>query len=78
MAIFNWRKEPAVALRPERFLQPGDRYRLMNPRDFFGRPVLEGVYDGKPIRVPVDGEFAALVMLKTTPPEKMEGKDSSH
>jgi len=65
VAIFNWRKEPAVELRPDKFLQPGDRYRLMDPRNFFGRPILQGVYDGKPIRVPVDGEFTALVMLKT-------------
>ena len=68
VAIFNWPKEPAVELRPDPFLQPGHRYRLMNPRDFFGPPVLQGTYDGKPIRVPVDGEFAALVMLKSSVP----------
>ena len=73
VAIFNWRKEPAVELRPDKFLQPGDSYRLMDPRNYFGRPVLQGVYDGRPIRVPVDGEFAALVMLKTSPPETPRG-----
>ena len=73
VAIFNWPKGPAVELRPDKFLQPGDLYRLMDPRNFFGRPVLQGVYEGKPIRVPVDGEFAALVMLKTTPDREGAG-----
>lgn len=64
VAVFNWAKKPAVGLSPDSFLCPGDHYRLMSPRDFFGRPVASGKYEGKPIRVPVDGEFAAFVLLK--------------
>jgi len=37
----------------------------MNPRYFFGKPVLSGLYDGSPIRVPAAGEFAALVLLRS-------------
>ncbi len=65
VSIFNWAKKPAVDLPPGTFLSRGDKYRLMDPRDFFGKPVVTGTYDGKPIRVPVDGEFAALVLLKS-------------
>ncbi len=36
----------------------------MNPKDFFGKPVQEGRYEGKPIEVPVSGEFAAFVVLR--------------
>ena len=64
LAVFNWAKKPAVHLLPKSFLQPGDKYRLIDPRDFFGKPVVAGTFDGKPIRVPVAGEFAAFVLLK--------------
>jgi hypothetical protein len=38
----------------------------MNPRDFFGRPVITGIYDGRPIRVGMSAttEFAAFVLLR--------------
>ena len=45
-------------------LKPGDAFRLLNPRDFFGQPILTGRAAGPSINVPVDGEFAAFVMLK--------------
>jgi hypothetical protein len=64
VAIFNWAKRDRVELSPGKTLAPGDSYRLMNPRDFFGPPVLAGRYDGQPISVPVQGELAALVLLK--------------
>lgn len=64
LAVFNWAKKPAVDLPPNSFLKPGDKYRLMDPRDFFGRPVVAGTFDGKPIPLPIAGEFAAFVLLK--------------
>jgi len=64
LAIYNWSRQPAVEVEAGSLLAVGDRYRLLNPRDVFGEPVLSGVYDGKPIRAPVEGEFAAFVMLK--------------
>lgn len=64
VAVFNWARQDAVDLSAGSFLAPGDAYRLVNPRDFFGPPVLEGTFEGKPIRMPMQGEFAALVLLK--------------
>ncbi len=64
LAIFNWAKRPAVDVASGSFLKPGDKYRLMNPREFFGEPVVAGTFDGKAIRVPVAGEFAAFVLVK--------------
>lgn len=64
LAIFNWDGKSSVHVDAGAFLKRGDRFRLMNPRDFFGKPVMEGVYDGKKIVVPMLGEFAAFVILK--------------
>jgi len=64
LAIFNWDKQASIDVDPGSFLKNGDRYRLMNPRDFFGKPVLKGEYSQEFISVPVDGEFAAFVLIK--------------
>jgi hypothetical protein len=64
LAIFNWDNKPSVDVDAGTFLKRGDRFRLMNPRDFFGMPLMEGVYDGKKTVVPMTGEFAAFVILK--------------
>jgi hypothetical protein len=65
VAILNWERQRSVALDPGTFLKSGDAYRLLDPRDFFGKPVLSGSHDGKPIAVPMTGEFAAFVLLRT-------------
>jgi hypothetical protein len=64
VAVFNWERQPTVAVAATPFLKPGDKYRLMDPRRFFGAPVLAGVHDGKAIKIPVAGEFAAFVLFK--------------
>jgi hypothetical protein len=64
LAILNWDKASTVAVRPGDFLKKGDAFRLLDPRDFYGKPVLTGTYDGQAINVPVTGEFAAFVVLK--------------
>ena len=64
VAVFNWSKQAKVELLVDTFLRPGERYRLLNPRELFGAPVAQGVYQGQPISVPVVGEFAAWVLLK--------------
>ncbi len=64
LAVFNWARKPAIDLTPKSFLKTGETYRLMDPRRLYGEPVLSGTFDGKPIRVPLDGEFAAFVLLR--------------
>ena len=63
VAILNWEKKPTVPVNASTLLKHGDRFRLMNPRDFYGKPVIAGEYSG-PIDVPVEGEFAAFVLLR--------------
>jgi dienelactone hydrolase len=64
VAIYNGAKADKVALDVSKFLKAGEKYRLLNPRDLFGKPVLEGKTDGASITVPMAGEFAAFVLLK--------------
>lgn len=65
LAIFNWGKAAACIIDVSSFLKRGDSYRLYNPREVFGKPVLSGSWSGKPISVPMRGEFAAYVMMRS-------------
>ena len=64
LAIVNWNRASEVTVDAGDFLKPGARYRLLNPRDFYGKPVAEGTADGKALRIPMDGEFAAFVLMR--------------
>ncbi|HEY3323599.1 MAG TPA: right-handed parallel beta-helix repeat-containing protein [Planctomycetota bacterium] len=64
LAIFNFQKSPTVTVKVAPFLKPGDSYRLLDPKQFFGKPVAEGKCEGESISVPVSGEFAAFVLLR--------------
>ncbi len=64
VAVYNGARQPMILLRPDDFLARGDQFRLMNPRDMYGKPVVAGKYRGGAIRVPMQAEFAALVLLK--------------
>ena len=61
--MLNWEKRPEVEVDAGEFLKAGESYRLLDPRDVFGKPVRTGTADGRPIRVPVAGEFAAFVLI---------------
>lgn len=63
VAVYNWAKQATVAV--DLFgLKPGDRYKLLDPRDVYGKPVLSGKYIGRPVAAPVKGEFAAFVLVR--------------
>ncbi|MDP6635160.1 MAG: right-handed parallel beta-helix repeat-containing protein [Phycisphaerae bacterium] len=67
VAICNWTGDDVRldAKNLKRILKPGDAYRLIDPRDFYGEPVISGAYDGKAIAVPMKKRlFAAFVLLK--------------
>jgi parallel beta helix pectate lyase-like protein len=64
LAVYNGAKAAQVAVDVSAFLKPGEAFRLMDSRDFFGKPVLSGTCSGATISVPMAGEFSALVLLK--------------
>ena len=63
LAIFNWQKSPQVEVAVGEFMKEGERYRLHHPKRLFGKPVHEGACQSGRIVVPMDGEFAAYVVL---------------
>ena len=64
LAIFNWEKKEKVEVPVKPFLQNGDPFYLVNPEDFFDKPVFQGVCRGDTIELPMKGEFTAFVILK--------------
>ena len=68
VAVFAWGKPGTLDLPVEPFLRPGDKYRLLSPRDFYGKPMAEGTVEGTSIRVPAPGPFAAAVLIKSQTP----------
>jgi hypothetical protein len=65
MAIYNWKKAETVEAGFSPFLKEGDSFRMMDPKDLYGKPLFEGKAgkDGK-TAVPVKGEFGAFVVFK--------------
>ena len=64
VVIFNWERKPAVEVSPVGFLNSGESFRVLNPTDLFGKPVISGRFDGRAVAVPVVDEFAAFVLVK--------------
>ena len=53
--VYNWTRQPTVAVDVTGVLQAGDRYELRNVQDFYGSAVLRGTYEGGPLAVPMTG-----------------------
>lgn len=64
LAVYNGAKAAEVICDASPLLKPGDRFRLLDPKNFYGKPVGEGTATGEGISVPMSGEFAAFVILK--------------
>ncbi len=65
IAIYNGAKAREVKVDVAPFLKSGDRYSLLDPKDLFGKPILQGTCKEKTITVPMEGEFAPFVVLKS-------------
>ena len=55
-AILNWERHETVDVDVSSLLKPGDQFRLLTPRDFYGPPILTGRATGQSIQVTMDGE----------------------
>jgi len=70
IAVANWDRVPTVAVDLSGVLKRGQPYRIFNVQDLWGDPVVQGVYDGKPVAVParlswLAPEFDAYLVLPT-------------
>ena len=72
LAVYNGKKAAAGPGRRLGFLKPGEPFRLMDPRDFFGKPVLTGTCSVRR-HVPMTGEFAPFVLLEGGRQRSREG-----
>ncbi len=64
LAIYNWENAKQVPVPVKGFFQMGDRFRVRDPKDLFGKPVMEGLWRGQGLSVPMNGEFAAFVVTR--------------
>ncbi len=65
IAVYNWDLKSQVEADLANVLRAGDRYEIRNVRNFLGQPVLTGIYDGRPVNLPMAAaEFEAFVVLK--------------
>ncbi|MGD0092656.1 MAG: right-handed parallel beta-helix repeat-containing protein [Planctomycetota bacterium] len=64
VAVCNFAHVPQVPVQMAQFLKAGDKVRLLDPRDFYGKPVWEGTAAAETLDVPTPGEFAVYVVLK--------------
>ncbi|OPX21763.1 MAG: hypothetical protein B1H04_06085 [Planctomycetales bacterium 4484_123] len=53
IVVYNWTRAEAVEVDLRDFLKVGARYEVLAAVDYFGRPVVAGTYDGRPVRLPL-------------------------
>lgn len=53
ITVFNWRKEPSVAVDLSSAVPRRTAYQIRRAQDFYGVPVAAGVFSGRPVRLPM-------------------------
>ncbi|MBU6400762.1 MAG: right-handed parallel beta-helix repeat-containing protein [Verrucomicrobia bacterium] len=53
--VYNWDNLTNVQVDVSSVLLPGAAYEVRNVEDYFGGPILSGLYDGKPLNLPMTG-----------------------
>ena len=64
LVIYNLAGASVVKATVDPFLKPRQVYRLVDPKNFYGKPLVEARCNARTITVPVKGEFGAFVVLK--------------
>jgi hypothetical protein len=59
IAIYNWDRTPVVQVDVSAVMRPGASYEVRDAQNFFGDPVLQGVYKGGKLPIPMTGLTAA-------------------
>ncbi|MGB2865379.1 MAG: right-handed parallel beta-helix repeat-containing protein [Sedimentisphaerales bacterium] len=63
LVIYNWDSAEIVKVETGHFFKSGENFRLMNPQDFSGSPVMQGKCSEDAIDVPVKSEFVVFVVF---------------
>lgn len=51
--VYNWEKAASVEVGLGEMLKSGQKYRIVHAQDFFGESVVEGIFDSKPVAIPM-------------------------
>jgi len=54
IAVYNWDLNPAVGVDVSAILDVGDRYEVRDAQNYYGAPVLSGVYQGGDLTLPMN------------------------
>src|SRR5262249_51206956 len=70
IAVYNWDRTSVVEVNLDGVLEPGKQFEVRNAQDYFGAPVFKGVFDGRPVRLPMTGLNAPgpIGMRTSAPP----------
>ena len=68
ITVFNWGLAASVPVDVSGVLAVGQTYEVRNAQNWFGGPVLAGVYDGNPIFLPMTNLSVAAPVGWTAPP----------
>ena len=69
IVVYNWDKANKVAVDVSPVLSLGAHYEVRNGQDFFAAPVLNGIFDGHPLELPMTGLTVAKPMCDLKVPQ---------
>jgi parallel beta-helix repeat protein len=76
IAIYNWDQDPEVSIDLSSVLSDGAAYQLVDVQDYFGPPVLTGVYrQGTPVAIPMTGVRVTPVIGQSSRPPSHTGPE---
>jgi len=55
IVVYNWDEHETIEVEVGQVLVPGMAYEVRNVMNYFGPPVVQGVYDGQPLTLPMTG-----------------------
>jgi hypothetical protein len=57
--VYNWKGDSTLEVDVEGLVAEGERYEVHDVQDYYGPPVLRGVYDGAPLELPLSSRAVA-------------------
>lgn len=54
VVAYNWDKRPVIQADVRAILQKGEAFEVRDAQNYFGKPVLTGICDGKPLALPMN------------------------
>jgi len=64
LAVYNPQKAATFAVKMDKFIKGGETVKLLDPKDFYGKPLWEGKATGDTLNVPTPKDCNVYVVLK--------------